>query len=185
MIASKILSREQLLEAAARARAAGKTVVFANGAFDLLHVGHVRYLAAARQEGGWLAVGVNADASVRLAKGLARPILPEAERAEIVAALEAVDAVVLFDEDSPAALIAALRPDVHAKGTDYTAATVPERAVVAGYGGRTVIVGDPKDHATTDVIERVRQTSESDASRAERGIPDSTARKSSTRRPSE
>jgi rfaE bifunctional protein nucleotidyltransferase chain/domain len=155
--APKILTRPQLLEAAARARAAGKTIVFANGAFDLLHVGHVRYLDAARREGGWLAVGVNADVSVRRAKGSARPILPEAERAEIVAALAVVDAVVLFDEDSPAALIAALRPDVHAKGTDYAAASVPERDVVAAYGGRTAIVGDPKDHATTDVIERIRR----------------------------
>jgi rfaE bifunctional protein nucleotidyltransferase chain/domain len=155
--APKILTRSQLLEAAARARAEGKTIVFANGAFDLLHVGHVRYLDAARREGGWLAVGVNADVSVRRAKGSARPILPEAERAEIVAALAAVDAVVLFDEDSPAALIAALRPDVHAKGTDYTAASVPERDVVTAYGGRTAIVGDPKDHATTDLIERIRR----------------------------
>ncbi|HWZ87053.1 MAG TPA: adenylyltransferase/cytidyltransferase family protein [Thermoanaerobaculia bacterium] len=157
MTAPKILTRSQLLEAAARARAEGKTIVFANGAFDLLHVGHVRYLDAARREGGWLAVGVNADVSVRRAKGSARPILPEAERAEIVAALAAVDAVVLFDEDSPAALIAALRPDVHAKGTDYTAASVPERDVVTAYGGRTAIVGDPKDHATTDLIERIRR----------------------------
>jgi rfaE bifunctional protein nucleotidyltransferase chain/domain len=156
--ATKVLTLPQLLEAAARARAAGKSIVFTNGAFDLLHVGHVRYLEAARREGGWLAVGVNADASVRRAKGPARPILPEAERAEIVAALAAVDAVVLFEEDSPAALIAALRPDVHAKGTDYTADSVPERGVVAACGGRTVIVGDPKDHATTDVIEKIRRT---------------------------
>jgi rfaE bifunctional protein nucleotidyltransferase chain/domain len=157
---SKVLTRAELLEAAARARAGGKTIVFANGAFDLLHVGHVRYLEAARREGGWLAVGVNADVSVRRAKGPGRPILPGTERAEIVAALAAVDAVVLFDEDSPAALIAALRPDIHAKGTDYTAKSVPERDVVAAYGGKTVIVGDPKDHATTDVIERIRRSSE-------------------------
>jgi rfaE bifunctional protein nucleotidyltransferase chain/domain len=157
--ASRILSRPALLEAAARQRAAGRTIVFANGAFDLLHVGHVRYLEAARREGDWLAVGVNSDASVARAKGPGRPILSQAERAEIVAALAAVDAVVVFDEDSPAALIAALRPDVHAKGTDYTAATVPEREVVARYGGRTAIVGDPKDHATTDVIERMRRSS--------------------------
>ena len=154
--AGKVLGRAALLEGAERARAEGKTIVFANGAFDLLHVGHVRYLEAARREGGWLAVGVNTDESVRRAKGAGRPILPEAERAEIVAALAAVDAVVLFEEDSPAALIAALRPEVHAKGTDYTAATVPEREVVAAYGGRTVIVGDPKDHATTDVIDAIR-----------------------------
>jgi len=157
MSTSKILSVPQLLEAAARLRAAGKTIVFANGAFDLLHAGHVRYLEAARAEGDWLAVGVNSDESVRKAKGPGRPILPEAERAEIVAALSAVDAVVLFAEDSPARLIAELRPDVHAKGTDYTPDTVPERAVVAAYGGRTAIVGDPKEHATTDLVERIRK----------------------------
>jgi len=154
--AEKIVSRQRLLELAARERAAGRTVVFANGAFDLLHVGHVRYLEAARREGGWLAVGVNADASVARAKGPGRPIVPARERAEVVAALAAVDAVVLFEEDSPAALMAALRPDVHAKGTDYAAEAVPEREVVAAYGGRTVIVGDPKDHSTTDVIARLR-----------------------------
>jgi D-glycero-beta-D-manno-heptose 1-phosphate adenylyltransferase len=154
--ASKILTRSALLEAALRARGAGRSIVFANGAFDLLHVGHVRYLEAARREGGWLAVGVNADASVTRAKGPSRPILPERERAEIVASLAAVDAVVIFEEDSPAALLDALRPDVHAKGTDYTAESVPERDVVAAYGGRTAIVGDPKDHATTDVIARIR-----------------------------
>jgi D-glycero-beta-D-manno-heptose 1-phosphate adenylyltransferase len=155
---SKILTPVELLEAAARLRADGKTIVFANGAFDLLHVGHVRYLQAARREGDWLVVGVNSDASVARAKGPSRPVLPEGERAEIVAALEAPDAVVLFEEDSPAALIAALRPDVHAKGTDYTAERVPERGVVASYGGRTAIVGDPKDHATTDVIGKIRRS---------------------------
>ena len=142
----------------ARARAEGKRIVFANGAFDLLHVGHVRYLEGARGEGDWLAVGVNSDRSVERAKGPSRPILPEAERAEIVAALAAVDAVSVFDEDSPAALIAAIRPHVHAKGTDYTADTVPERDVVAACGGRTVIVGDAKDHATTDVIAKIKRS---------------------------
>jgi rfaE bifunctional protein nucleotidyltransferase chain/domain len=158
--ASKIFSRAGLLERAARERASGKRIVLANGAFDLLHVGHVRYLEAARREGDWLVAAVNSDRSVSRAKGPRRPILPENERAEIVAALAAVDAVVVFDEDSPSALIEALRPDVHAKGTDYTAASVPEREVVAACGGRTVIVGDPKDHATTDVIERIRKTSD-------------------------
>ncbi|HYX19223.1 MAG TPA: adenylyltransferase/cytidyltransferase family protein [Thermoanaerobaculia bacterium] len=156
MSADKILSRARLLEAAARQRESGRAVVFANGAFDLLHVGHVRYLEAARREGGWLAVGVNSDGSVARAKGPGRPVVPERERAEVVAALSAVDAVVVFEEDSPAALIAALRPDVHAKGTDYAADSVPERDVVAACGGRTVIVGDPKDHSTTDVIETLR-----------------------------
>ncbi|MCA1617430.1 MAG: adenylyltransferase/cytidyltransferase family protein [Thermoanaerobaculia bacterium] len=153
-----VLSRERLTELVSRAKGSGKRVVFANGAFDLLHTGHVRYLEAARKEGDWLAVGVNSDRSVRAAKGEGRPIVPEGERAEIVAALRCVDAVVLFDEDSPAGLLFALQPDVHAKGTDYRVETVPERALVAAYGGKTVIVGDPKDHATTDLIDRIRKT---------------------------
>jgi rfaE bifunctional protein nucleotidyltransferase chain/domain len=153
---AKVLSRETLLRKAGEQRAAGRKIVFANGGFDLLHAGHVRYLQAARAEGDWLAVGVNTDRSVRLAKGQGRPIVPEEERAEIVAALGCVDAVVLFDESSPDVLIRALQPEVHAKGTDYRPDTVPERAVVAAYGGKTVIVGDPKDHATTDLIARVR-----------------------------
>lgn len=160
MTASKILSRTELIEAASRERAGGKRIVFANGAFDLLHVGHVRYLEAARREGSWLAVGINSDRSVRRSKGNGRPVLPERERAEIVAALACVDAVVLFDEDSPAALLSELRPQVHAKGTDYTPESVPERDVVASYGGRTAIVGDPKDHATTDLIDRIRKNPE-------------------------
>jgi rfaE bifunctional protein nucleotidyltransferase chain/domain len=155
MTSAKLLSLPQLLEAARRARAAGKRIVFANGAFDLIHVGHVRYLQAARGEGDWLAVGVNSDRSVARAKGAPRPILPDAERAEIVAALSCVDAVAIFDEDSPVSWIAEIRPDVHAKGTDYSADSVPERAAVASYGGRTAIVGDSKDHATTDLIERI------------------------------
>jgi rfaE bifunctional protein nucleotidyltransferase chain/domain len=150
------MTRAALLERAASERARGKRIVFANGAFDLLHVGHVRYLQAARDEGDWLVVGVNSDRSVRASKGPTRPIVPEAERAEIVAALSCVDAVVLFDEDSPADLLAELRPNVHAKGTDYTPETVPERDVVASFGGKTVITGDPKAHATTDVVERIR-----------------------------
>jgi rfaE bifunctional protein nucleotidyltransferase chain/domain len=158
MTRSKILLRDRLIEAAGRERAAGRSLVFANGAFDLLHVGHVRYLEAARREGDWLAVAVNSDRSVARAKGPGRPILPEAERAEIVAALACVDAVTVFDEDSPSALIAAIRPDVHAKGTDYTADAVPERAVVASYGGRTVIVGDDKNHSTTDVVEKIKSS---------------------------
>ena len=145
---------------AAREKAAGRRVVFANGAFDLLHAGHVRYLEGARREGNWLVVGVNSDSSVARAKGKGRPIVPAAERAEIVAALESVDAVVVFDEDSPSALLEELKPDVHAKGTDYTPDTVPEREVVRRNGGRTAIVGDPKDHATTDLIERIRRTSD-------------------------
>jgi D-glycero-beta-D-manno-heptose 1-phosphate adenylyltransferase len=152
----KVLDRSGLLKEAAARRAGGQAIVFANGAFDLLHAGHVRYLEAARRQGDWLAVGVNSDASVARAKGRGRPIVPEAERAEIVAALACVDAVVIFEEDSPVGLLGELKPDVHAKGTDYTAETVPERTAVAAYGGRTVIVGDPKGHATTDLIARIR-----------------------------
>jgi len=158
MTTTKILSRKELLEAAAAQKAAGRTIVFANGAFDLLHVGHVRYLEAARREGDWLVVGVNSDRSARAGKGEGRPIFREAERAEIVSALGCVDAVVVFDEETPAALLEEVKPDVHAKGTDYTPHSVPERGIVAAYGGRTVIVGDPKDHATTDLIERIRKT---------------------------
>ena len=154
------MTRPELLRLARETRSSGRRVVFANGAFDLLHAGHVRYLEAAKAEGDWLVVGVNSDRSVRQAKGDARPIVPESERAEIVAALACVDSVVLFDESSPASLLADLRPDVHAKGTDYTAETVPERDVVASYGGRTAIVGDPKDHATSDLIERIRRAGE-------------------------
>jgi len=154
--AEKILSLEELLAQARRQRRAGKKIVFANGAFDLLHAGHVRYLEAARREGDWLAVGVNSDDSVRRSKGAGRPIVPQAERIEIVAALECVNAAAVFEEDSPASLLAKLQPDVHAKGTDYTTDSVPEREVVARYGGRTAIVGDPKHHATTDLIERIK-----------------------------
>ena len=153
----KLVTRAELVMRVAADRKAGRTIAFANGVFDLLHVGHVRYLEAARREGDWLAVGVNSDRSVENGKGKGRPILPEAERAEIISALSCVDAVVVFDEDSPAGLLSELKPDVHAKGTDYEAETVPERGVVAAYGGRTVIVGDPKDHATTDLIARIRK----------------------------
>ncbi len=153
----KIVPRVELLRRCAVERERSRLIVFANGAFDLLHAGHVRYLEAAKAEGDWLVVGVNSDESVRAAKGPSRPIVPESERAEIVAALACVDAVVLFDEASPAGLIAELAPDVHAKGTDYTAETVPERDVVRSYGGRTAIVGDPKDHATSDLVERIRR----------------------------
>jgi rfaE bifunctional protein nucleotidyltransferase chain/domain len=153
---AQLLSREQAAETADRLRLEGKTLVFANGAFDLLHVGHVRYLQAAKREGDFLLVALNSDISVRALKGEGRPIVPEEERAEIVAALACVDAVVLFSETSPVALIAELRPAVHAKGTDYTAGSVPERDVVERHGGRVVIVGDPKDHATTDLVARLR-----------------------------
>jgi rfaE bifunctional protein nucleotidyltransferase chain/domain len=147
------------LEEAVQLRLRHNPVAVANGAFDLLHVGHVRYLLAARQfvQNGLLIVGVNTDRSVQLSKGPGRPIVPQAERAEIVAAIRGVDAVVLFDEQTASELLAALKPDLHVKGTDYTAETVPERALVASWGGRTVIAGDPKDHSTTDVIARLRK----------------------------
>jgi len=154
----KIVSRGEAARAAAREREARRRIVFANGAFDVFHVGHVRYLEAARAEGDWLIVGVNSDASVSRSKGAGRPIVPADERAEIVAALACVGAVVVFEEDSPARLLEELRPHVHAKGTDYTAESVPEREVVARYGGETVIVGDPKDHATTEMIEKIRKS---------------------------
>jgi len=142
---------------AARLRAAGKRVVLANGCFDLLHVGHVRYLDAARALGDVLFVGLNSDAAVARLKGPGRPLMPAAERAEILAGLRAVDHVVVFDEDTADRLVSLVRPAVHAKGTDYTDASVPEAASVRAAGGRVAIVGDPKDHATRDLIARIRE----------------------------
>jgi rfaE bifunctional protein nucleotidyltransferase chain/domain len=154
-----ISSLAEALAACEEARARGVAIAVANGAFDLLHVGHVRYLLAARElvgEQGLLIVGVNSDASVRLSKGPKRPIVVERERAELVDAVKGVDCVVLFEEKTAAALLEALRPDLHVKGTDYTSDTVPERELVASWGGRTVIAGDPKDHSTTDLLARVK-----------------------------
>jgi rfaE bifunctional protein nucleotidyltransferase chain/domain len=142
---------------AARLRAQGKRVVLANGCFDLLHVGHVRYLTAARALGDVLFVGLNSDAAVARLKGPGRPLMPTAERVEVLGALRAVDHVVVFDEDTADRLVGLVRPDVHAKGTDYTETTVPEAAAVRAAGGRVMIVGDPKDHATRDLIARVRE----------------------------
>ena len=141
------------------ARRAGQTIAFANGCFDLLHVGHVRYLAAAAQEGDLLIVAINDDHSVRALKGEGRPILPAADRAELVAALRCVDLVVVFPEPTVGPLLEAIRPDVHCKGTDYTLDSVPERDVVRSYGGRIAIVGDPKDHSTRDLLARIAETS--------------------------
>ena len=152
----RILSREALAAAVAEDRRAGRRVAFANGVFDLLHVGHVRYLEAARGEGDRLVVAVNADRSVRALKGPDRPILPEADRAELVAALRCVDYVTIFDEATVTPLLELLRPDVHCKGTDYTVDTVPERETVRAYGGRIAIVGDPKDHSTRDLLKKLR-----------------------------
>jgi rfaE bifunctional protein nucleotidyltransferase chain/domain len=152
-----VLSRDTLAAFVADARRAGRTVAFANGVFDLLHVGHVRYLEAAAAEADVLVVAVNDDASVRALKGPGRPILPAEDRAELVAALRAVAAVTIFAEPTVTPLLELLRPDVHCKGTDYTVDSVPERATVAAYGGRTAIVGDPKDHSTRDLLRTLRE----------------------------
>jgi rfaE bifunctional protein nucleotidyltransferase chain/domain len=148
----KVLKREQLLERVDEWRRAGERVVLANGNFDLLHVGHVRYLRGAKELGGRLVVAINSDESVRALKGAGRPITPAEERAEIVAALACVDAVVVFPELDVRALIREIRPDIQAKGTDYTVESVPERDTVAEVGGRVAIVGDAKQHSTSEII---------------------------------
>jgi rfaE bifunctional protein nucleotidyltransferase chain/domain len=148
----KILDREGLRRRVADWRAAGDKITLANGCFDLLHVGHVRYLGAAKELGGQLVVAINADESVRKLKGEGRPLIPAEERAEILAALSDVDAVVIFPEPDVRSLIREIRPDIHAKGTDYTADSVPERDTVIECGGRVEIVGDPKDHSASDII---------------------------------
>jgi len=152
----KIVTADVLSGMIDGARAYGKTIVLANGIFDLLHVGHVRYLEAARREGHVLVVAINSDSSARQLKGPGRPILDERARAELVAALAAVDSVVIFQELNVERLLELLRPDVHAKGTDYTAETVPERATAARLGIRVAIVGDPKHHSTSDLFSRIR-----------------------------
>lgn len=154
-MAEKIVTREQLLQLVAADRRAGLTIAFANGCFDLLHVGHVRYLQAAAAEADRLIVAVNDDLSAA-SKGPGRPILTAPDRAEIVAALRGVDYVTIFPEATVTPLLELLHPDVHCKGTDYTVETVPERATVLGYGGRIAIVGDPKDHSTRDLLSRIR-----------------------------
>jgi rfaE bifunctional protein nucleotidyltransferase chain/domain len=153
--ASKVVSRDALVRRLAEERAAGRTIAFANGCFDLLHVGHVRYLESAKREADVLVVAINDDQSVRTLKGEGRPILPAADRAELVAALRCVDYVVVFAEQTVGPLLATLKPDVHCKGTDYTVESVPERDTVLSYGGRTAIVGDPKDHSTRDLLARI------------------------------
>lgn len=152
---SRILERNRVIARIAIARKKGARIVLANGCFDLLHVGHVRYLEAARSLGDLLLVGINGDEQVRALKGEGRPFLPERERAEIIAALRPVDLVTIFQERTVEALLLAVRPDIHAKGTDYTADTVPERDVVRSYGGRVAIVGDPKNHSSTEMLKRV------------------------------
>jgi len=153
--ASKVVSRDELARRLAAERAAGRTIAFANGCFDLLHVGHVRYLESAAREADILIVAINDDESVRRLKGEGRPILRAADRAELVAALRCVDYVVIFAEPTVGPLLTALRPDVHCKGTDYTVDSVPERDIVLAYGGRTAIVGDPKDHSTRELLSRI------------------------------
>jgi rfaE bifunctional protein nucleotidyltransferase chain/domain len=150
-----VVSRHELVRRVADERAAGRTIAFANGCFDLLHVGHVRYLESAAAEADVLVVAINDDQSVRTLKGEGRPILSAADRAELVAALRCVDYVVIFGEPTVGPLLIALKPDVHCKGTDYTVDSVPERDTVSSYGGRTAIVGDPKDHSTRDLLARI------------------------------
>ena len=153
-----VLSAAALRDRLEALRGQGRTVALANGHFDLLHVGHLRYLQAAKRQADVLVVAINDDDSVARLKGAGRPLVPAAERAELLAALAPVDFVVVFAGDSPAPLLAELRPDVHCKGTDYGAPEqVPEYSTVREYGGRTVLVGDPKDHATSDLIDRVRR----------------------------
>lgn len=158
--AAKLVGRGEARARAAALRSAGARVVLANGAFDLLHVGHVRYLAAARALGDVLFVAVNSDSSVEQLKGPGRPVVPVQERVELLSHLACVDVLVVFDEPTVATVLREVQPHVHAKGTDYTVESVPERAVVAEWGGDTAICGDPKDHATTDLVgEMVRRFS--------------------------
>ena len=156
MIVERIRSRQSLIDAVERERSSGKTIVLANGCFDLLHVGHIRYLEGAKALGDVLIVGVNSDAQTRALKGESRPFTPEAERAEMIAGVRVVDLVTIFDEPTVEQLIRDIRPDVHAKGTDYTTETVPERDIIREVGGRVAIVGDPKDHSSTDLITALR-----------------------------
>lgn len=156
---ARILDRNRLIARVAIARKHGARIVLANGCFDILHVGHVRYLEGARALGDLLVVGINSDEQVRLLKGEGRPLVPERERAELIASLRSVDIVTVFSEPTVEALIRAIRPNVHAKGTDYTEESVPERDVVRSLGGRVAIVGDAKDHSTTAMLKTVNRDS--------------------------
>ena len=155
-LSAPVLSRADLVARVAGERSAGAKIILANGCFDMIHAGHIRYLQGAKNLGGFLVVGLNSDAQVRDLKGNGRPFIDERERAEIISALRCVDAVTIFNEATVNELIDAIRPDLHAKGTDYTVDTVPERERVLSYGGRVVIVGDPKDHSSSDLIRAVR-----------------------------
>jgi rfaE bifunctional protein nucleotidyltransferase chain/domain len=151
-----VLTEPELREALEADRAAGKSIAFANGCFDLIHVGHIRYLQDAARVADVLVVGVNGDDSVRTLKGEGRPLMPAAERAEIISAIRGIAYVTVFDEKSPSRLLETLKPDFQCKGTDYTPDSVPEAEIVRSYGGKVVIVGDPKDHSTTAVLEKLR-----------------------------
>lgn len=154
----KIITLEEAVTLTKAAKCQGKKVVLANGCFDLLHVGHIRYLLGAKEEGDILLVAINGDEAVRLLKGSNRPLMPAGERTEIVAAIECVDYVLIFEQTRVDLILATLQPDVHAKGTDYTAETVPERETVRSYGGRVAIVGDPKDHSTSEFLAKIGST---------------------------
>ncbi len=151
----RIVDRSKLIKIAQAERGYGQRIVFANGCFDVLHVGHVRYLEAAKALGDLLIVGINSDEQTRRLKGEGRPLIPQDQRAEIISSIEAVDLVTIFDEPTVTELLLALKPDIHAKGTDYTEESVPERDVVRSFGGRVAIVGDPKDHSSSQMIERI------------------------------
>jgi D-glycero-beta-D-manno-heptose 1-phosphate adenylyltransferase len=157
-LSAPVLSRSDLIYRVAAERSAGKLIILANGCFDLIHAGHIRYLNGAKELGGFLVVGLNSDRQVRHLKGRGRPFISEQERAEIIASLRCVDVVTVFDEPTVDQLIDDIRPDVHAKGTDYTIDTVPERERVRGYGGRIAIVGDPKDHSSTNLIKTISES---------------------------
>jgi len=159
-IRSRVVARSDLITIVEARRSEGKKIVFANGCFDVLHVGHVRYLEAARALGDLLIVGINSDQQTRRLKGAGRPLLPQEQRAEIISSIEAVDFVTIFEEPTVEQLLLALKPDIHAKGTDYTEDSVPERDVVRSFGGRVVIVGDPKDHSSSQIIEKLAVSSE-------------------------
>jgi rfaE bifunctional protein nucleotidyltransferase chain/domain len=154
-LSAAVLDRQSLISFVSEERRRGRKIILANGCFDLIHAGHVRYLQGAKQLGGTLVVAINSDRQVKELKGKGRPLIPQDERAEIVAAFAPVDAVTIFDEPTVGELILAIRPDFHAKGTDYTADTVPERDIVRSYGGTVSIVGDPKDHSSTQLIDAV------------------------------
>jgi rfaE bifunctional protein nucleotidyltransferase chain/domain len=154
---SKVQALDQIGTLVSEHQAAGKTVVFANGCFDLLHVGHIRYLEAARALGDFLVLGLNGDKSVRQLKGPGRPLMNQEERAEILAALECVDYLLVFDEPTAEKVLETLKPNIHAKGTDYTRESVPERETVLSYGGSIAIVGDPKNHSTKDFLRQIAE----------------------------